>query len=834
MANFPGLILTDAGRDILAKALTGQTLTFTRVGLGDGTEPATPETLTALVNELQAVSIQSFEVIGDGTSKIRAILTNVGITTGFFVREIGVFAQDPDTLQEVLYSYANSGTQSDFLPAEGGATIVEQVFDLFTVVDTATTVTAVIDDYITLATKADIEEIRPYILPTGGLAGQLVRKRTNAEGDTEWFDPADGLGIRVASIAETRTAIEGQTVFNLAETRTNGLAVYVEGVRLRADEWQALNATQVKLDNALAVGTKVEFINNEEVGSVGVSSVTLDGPDLVFPGSSNAYTITNYDAFSIYAVATDVGTVSRTDETITLTIDAGQASGALNLSVDRNGASVVFQIAIGDQSVAQPEILNPAAGATDVGSGVILTTSAFLTYPNGADTHASTDWQVATDAGFTAIVFESLADASNLESIAVPSGTFDPSTTYYTRARHNGTTLGASPYSATVSFTTKVAFYPQTEVGKLVPSSGLSASDGFGNAVAVSGNYAIVGAVNENEAYIFERDGAGSWGGGQRLLPGSAGSAFGGSVDIDNGRAIIGMYVGVNSSNVQTGVAQIWDRDGGGVWVRQQVLSASDGAAIDFFGFSVGVSGDYAIVGAQRQDGAGTDAGAAYIYERDGAGVWQQVQKLIPTSAAPSGDHFGTSVSISGGYAIVGAKFDETAGSGFGAFYIYERDSGGVWQEVAYFTGTGPAGSNLGYSVAIKDGQAVVGVTSANGRAEIYDRSSVGSWSLSATLTPASPQASEFFGGSVDIDGDYVIVGATEYDVGGAASVGTAYVFERASGGAWLQVAQLLASDGAFFDVFGSAVAISGSYGVIGAPSDDDFGGASGAAFIFE
>jgi hypothetical protein len=460
MANFPGLILTDAGRDILAKALTGQTLTFTRVALGDGTEPATPETLTGLVNELQTISIQSFEVIGDGTSKIRAILTNVGITTGFFVREIGVFAQDPDTLQEVLYSYANSGSQSDFMPAEGGATIVEQVFDLFTVVDTATTVTAVIDDFITIATKADIEEIRPYILPTGGLVGQLLRKASNAEGDTEWFNPSEGLDVLVASISETRTATAGQRTFNLSSTITNGLAVYVEGVRLRTDEWVALNATQVQLDLGLPAGTKVEFINNEEVGQFVVASVSLVGPSLVFPGSSNTYTITDFDGFSTYVVTSNIGTVSRTNETITLVIGAAEPAGNLNLVVERNGAAVTFQVAIGAQSVAQPEILNPASGAIDVGSGVTVTTSAFLTYPNGADTHASTDWQIATDTGFTAIVFQSLANATNLEAIDVPSGTFNTSTVYYIRARHNGTTLGASPYSATVSFTTDSSFGP--------------------------------------------------------------------------------------------------------------------------------------------------------------------------------------------------------------------------------------------------------------------------------------------------------------------------------------------------------------------------------------
>ena len=717
MANFSGLILTDRGRDILAAALTGETLTFTRVALGDGLAPANPEGLATLVSEKRNAPIQSFAVIGNGTSRIRAIVTNVGLAAGFFAREVGVFATDPDTGSETLYAYANAGDQADYLPAAGGATIVEQLFDLITVVDTAPNVVAVINDSLIYATKDEL------------------------------------------------------------------------------------------------------------------TGVALEGDTLVFPGSTNSYLITNFSSFATYSVSSDIGTATVTGDTVSLVIDAGQASGGLNMIVTRDGYEYVFRIAIGEQSVAQPVIENPAQGVTDVGSGVTITTSEFLTYPEGADTHASTDWQVATDTGFTSIVFESLADASNLEAIAVPSGTFDPSTTYYARARHNGATLGASAYSPTRTFTTKENFYPTVEVGKLVPSTGLSANDGYGNAVALSGSYAIVGAVLENEAYIFERDGAGNWDGGQRLTPASEGSRFGQSVDIEGGRAIVGMR---NNTTGRPENAEIWDRDGGGVWVRQQVLTASDNVFGDYFGISVGVSGNYAIVGARGDDDAGSEAGAAYIYERDGAGVWQQVQKLIPTSANPGSDYFGIAVAISGSYAIVGATRDTTGGSGFGAVYIYERDGAGVWQQVAYFTGTGPTGSELGSEVAIKDGRAIACTSGATGHAQIYDRSGVGSWSHTATLTPTTPQVAEFFGVSCDVDGDYAIVGANGFDEGGVMSVGCAYVFARDIGGIWSQVAQLLASDGAAYDRFGGAVAISGSYGVVGAEFDDDFGTSSGAAFIFE
>lgn len=456
MADFPGMILTAAGRQLQAKAQIGQALTFTRVALGSGATPAQPEALTAMVDEEKSLSIQSFEVLGDGTSKMRVILTNQGVTEGFFVTEIGVFARDPDTLQEHLYSYSNSGAQSDFLPAEGGATVVEQIFDLITVVGTAQNVTALIDDFITIATKADVDELRPYIIPAAGTVGQMLRKATNAEGDAEWFDPSEGYDLRIASVSEVRTAVEGQSVFNLSQTITSGLAVYVDGLRLRTDEWDALNATQVRLDAALTAGQKVEFVNNEEVGagSGGGSMVTLDGPSLVFPGSSNTLTITNHDSFSTYAVATDVGTAILSGAAITLDIPGGAAAGNLNLSVTRNGATAIFQIAIGAQSVARPSIVLPTNGAVDQPIAPTITANAFLTYPNGADTHASSDWEIATDSGFANVIYQRNADTSQKTALNVPSGTLSEFTEYHVRVRYNGSAIGASEWSVSTSFTT--------------------------------------------------------------------------------------------------------------------------------------------------------------------------------------------------------------------------------------------------------------------------------------------------------------------------------------------------------------------------------------------
>jgi hypothetical protein len=460
MANFPGLVLTQAGRNLQAKAQIGAPLTFSRVALGDGISAA-PDAMAALDNEQLSLSIQDFEVIGDGTSRMRVIMTNESLDNGFFVRELGVFAEDPDTGEEQLYSYSNAGDQPDFLPAGGGATLVENVFDLYTVVGNAQNVTAKINDYITIATKQDIDVIRPYILPTGGLTGQMPRKASNAEGDTEWFDPDEGMNVRVHSITERRMAVAEQTVFNLRETRTDGLAVYVNGLRLDPDQYTKLNQTQVELGTALEAGDVVQFVNNEETGLDELARVSLTGPTLVFEDSTNTYTITDHDVFSTYGVSTDVGTASVSGDTITLTIPMGATASAANLSVTRNGGTSTFQVAVNEQTVAQPELQQPADGATDVVFDPLLTASAFVVYPSGADTHTSTDWQIATDSAFSTIAWQSLADTANLESIQLPSGTLDPLTTYYIRVRYNGSSIGASAWSSTVAITTSAEYVDQ-------------------------------------------------------------------------------------------------------------------------------------------------------------------------------------------------------------------------------------------------------------------------------------------------------------------------------------------------------------------------------------
>ncbi len=459
MANFPGLVLTQAGRNLQAKAQIGAPLTFSRVALGDGTSNA-PDSMGALDNERLSLSIQEFEVVGDGTSRMRVIMTNEALENGFFVRELGVFAEDPDTGEEQLYSYSNAGDQPDFLPAGGGATLVENVFDLYTVVGNAQNVTAKINDYITIATKQDIDTIRPLLMPEGGTTHQLPRKRSNAEGDVEWYDPAEGVNIAVDSLEERRVAVADQRTFRLAKVTTRGLAVYLNGQRLPRSAWEPLGETQVRFAEALSVGDEVLFVRNEEIGEMEVARVSLSGPNLVYPDSSNTFTITDYDSFAEYTVNASRGTVSRSGDTITLDLDAAEPSGSLDLDVTRDGAGVTYALAVGEQTIATPQMTSPAEGDTGVSLQPTLQLTPFKTYPSGADTQLDADYQIATDPDFLDIVWESLDDTANLTAITVDTA-LPIYTLLYGRGRQGGQTLGKSEWTPVVQFeTTNTAAQP--------------------------------------------------------------------------------------------------------------------------------------------------------------------------------------------------------------------------------------------------------------------------------------------------------------------------------------------------------------------------------------
>ena len=343
--------------------------------------------------------------------------------------------------------------------------------------------------------------------------------------------------------------------------------------------------------------------------------VSINGPTSLATNQIGTYVITDYDSGTSYVLSAVSGSVSRNGDTITYTTPSSVGTGGFVI----NGRT--FNITITQPTVNTPSVTSPVNGTSGLGNSVVITGTAFGT-TGISDTHYSTDWQVATDSGFSNVVKSSINDTVNKTSWTV-SG-LSVSTTYYVRVRYKGTSLPYSNWSSVISFSTKASFYPQNEIAKLLASDG-AGYDYFGISVSISsdGNTAIVGAYFDDDkgsgsgsAYIYTRSG-GTWSQQAKLIAsdGASGDYFGRSVSIssDGNTAIVGAYFDDN----KRGSAYIYTRSGG-TWTQQAKLLASDGASYDYFGVSVSISsdGNTAIVGAYTDDNEnGDSAGSAYIFD---------------------------------------------------------------------------------------------------------------------------------------------------------------------------------------------------------------------------
>jgi len=384
-----------------------------------------------------------------------------------------------------------------------------------------------------------------------------------------------------------------------------------------------------------------------------------------------------------------------------------------------------------------------------------------------------------------------------------------------------------------------------TQTQKLLASDG-GTGDGFGYAVAAEGGTLVVGSyldtnaggVASGAAYVFV-NGTGSWVEQTKLLGSNLGSGdhLGISVGISGDSAIAGAhrndFVAGNA-----GSAHVFVR-AGGIWTEQAMLLAADAALSDEFGVSVAIDGDTALVGAGGDNHAGgVDAGSAYVFVRNGT-VWTQQQRLSASDAGAF-DFFGTSVALSGDTAIIGAPFEDNAGSQSGSAYVFVR-AGGVWTQQQKLIAPDAASNDyFGEAVALSGNCAIIGsardddacpqLTNCNsGSAYVWVRN--GSlWTVEQKLTASDADTGDFFGYSVAIDGDFVVVGA---QLSGVNFAGSAYLFHRVAG-LWQEQGMLTASDAGNIDQLGISVAVTMDTAFAGADLDDNEGGTdAGSVYVY-
>jgi hypothetical protein len=328
---------------------------------------------------------------------------------------------------------------------------------------------------------------------------------------------------------------------------------------------------------------------------------------------------------------------------------------------------------------------------------------------------------------------------------------------------------------------------------KLIAGDG-EAGDGFGQSVSISGDTALVGAAGDDDkgsmsgsAYVFRYDGTTcTWVEEQKLTAhdGNQYDCFGSSVSISGDTALVGAAWDDTQKGIDSGSAYVF-RYNGTTWVEEQKLIAGDGAQSDFFGYSVSISGDTALVGAYGNDDKGSASGSAYVFRYDGT-TWVQEKKLIAADGAQS-DRFGCSVSISGDTALVGARDDDTQkGKDSGSAYVFSYN-GTTWVEKKkLIAGDGEAGDSFGYSVSISGDTALIGAYFDDtqkgidsGSAYVFRyNGTTWTWVKEQKLIAADGAPSDWFGYSVSISGDTALVGASDDDTQKGKDSGSAYVLE--------------------------------------------------------
>ncbi len=360
---------------------------------------------------------------------------------------------------------------------------------------------------------------------------------------------------------------------------------------------------------------------------------------------------------------------------------------------------------------------------------------------------------------------------------------------------------------------------------KLLASDG-STADWFGYSISIDSGVVAVGAIGDTNmghtydgaAYLYDASTGVQI---AKLLAsdGALGDNFGWSIAVNNGVVAVG-----STGSSASGAAYLFNAFTG---TQLAKLLPSDGAPTDRFGWSIAIANGLVAVGSFLDDDNGNDSGSAYVFD---ASTGLQIAKLLPIDGA-AGDWFGYSIGIEGGIVVVGSKSDDDNGTDSGSAYLFNASTGA--QIAKLLPGDGAADDAFGFSVSIHGGVVAVGAKNDNdngsisGSAYTFDAST---GEQIVKLLPGDGTAVDWFGVSIAINNGIVVVGSFFDDDNGSNS-GSAYLFNASTGD---QIVKILPGDGAAFDEFGFSVAIDNGIVAVGSRADDDNGSNSGSAYVFD
>ncbi len=662
------------------------------------------------------------------------------------------------------------------------------------------------------------------------------------------------------------TPINGQDINTNSYTITSSAFTVANGTDTQASSnWELAtdsgftNIVQQSLNDTvnlsswsvsnLAVGTAY-YVRVQYMGSSGLFSnwsnasvfytEAINTPSIISPSNnaiinnieyiflSSAFTVTNgtdTQAASNWEIAIDSGftniafssmnsTTNLTSWTVTgLVEDTVYYVRVQYISIANVISSWSPTITFSTENISTPTITNPTNGSTINSSSYTIQSSSF-SMSSGTDTQVSSNWELATDSGFTNIVQQSLNDYSNLISWTV--GGLLVNTTYYVRVQYNSNGGYTSQWSPIIDFKTPVGFYPTT---------------------------LVAGFTYQDIGYDYSNSGT--------PVPTVISTNKDGTVV-----AIGGTWIYANGSYFYTSEALIYELING-VWTQTATLYTNP--QLDQYNGNSSSTGYYFNCGIHLNE-AGTICYAAasnastpnsapvtiFIYTNSG-GTWSQTDTISVVS--PQGGYENGFIFEENNSLYVNKNDDtliffapivtgENGGSQYYNLWIYKNNSG-TWSQSAVITlasynTTGWFGSISGRLVALDSTGtiAIVGKPTVNGSASIYTyNGSV--WNETATLAPSNGSSTDWFGTSVDMNdaGTVAIIGAPgAYTTTAPYPTGSAYIFTN-SGGTWSQTAELAVSSPGYYS--GNNVAID-STGTIALVTQYNYGSeGTPESFIF-
>ncbi len=355
----------------------------------------------------------------------------------------------------------------------------------------------------------------------------------------------------------------------------------------------------------------------------------------------------------------------------------------------------------------------------------------------------------------------------------------------------------------------------------------------FGTSVGLSGSNLIVGTDYGTEGsfdYVnFYSKTTNGWESKSKVYnsdnTGGADIRFGKSVSIDGNIAIVGAPYS-DSSLVDAGVAFIYTLSDG-KWIMKQKFAPTDLSSCAYFGCSVYISGDTAVIGAYCDEATGSNSGSAYVYTNNN-GTWEFKQKLTPD--AGSTDYmFGSSVCIYNNDIVVGApRYNGNVGCAF----VFSLEDNNWVKKAQLIPNDAAPSNNFGQTVSIYDNTIFIGAPYTNskmGGVYTYNKTANGSWNYVSKIVTNDGVANDLFGYSICIFGDKAIIGNPNYD----GRSGSAYVFKY-DGSSWNQLKKLVPiTSESYQDKYGAAVSMSDKYYVVGAPEDNEASINSGCAYVY-